>query len=156
MERHYYLHCQLKGWVYRIYSRNDYPGKREDKKKYVQRQAKEKNQCLYTLFCFVYFWGGMRVDTSVLHIDKSCYNMYDFTIILLVQVCYIPVFLMNFNLFAEGLLPPYVWQGHRDFVLKLFFNWSKITGIFSHIYAGSSWSTIQQIISFSIFLISEV
>ena len=37
---------------------------------------------------------------------------------------------MTFNLFAEGLLPPDVSQGHRDLVLKLFFNWSKITGIF--------------------------
>ena len=104
-------------------------------------KGKQRKRTNVSIHCFVLFifevgWGLIRVYMiCVLHIDKSCYNMYDFdfTIILLVQICYMPVFLMNFNLFAEGLLPPDVWKGHRDFVLKLFVNWSKITGIF-HIY----------------------
>ena len=77
----------------------------------------------------VYFLCGMGVDSRlymicVLHIDKSCYNMYDFnfTIMLLVQFCYIPVFLINFNLFAEGLLPPGMSKGHRNLALKIFFH----------------------------------
>ena len=62
MEKNYYLDWKLRGGFYRIYSRNN---KKKRQKKYVQRQAKEKNQCLYRLFCFCLFlrWdvGGMGV-----------------------------------------------------------------------------------------------
>ena len=73
MVRNYYLYCQLGGWFTEFKVETT---KRKDEKKYVpyKKQAKEKNQHLYILFCFCLFLRWEWVDTGymicVLHSDK--------------------------------------------------------------------------------------
>ena len=114
------------GWVYRIYSIEK--TKRKENSMYKGKQRREPVSLQTVLFLFIFDAGCGLIRLymiCVFYTDKSCYIMYDFnlTIKLLVQFCYIPVFLINFNLFTEGLLPPDMSDGHRNLALKIFFTY---------------------------------